>query len=78
VTDCHAEATRVLGLQREQLDRLAAALITQETLDEADAYRLAGLPAPAMVDLVGASDTIDPHAADREVPALLAVVSDPQ
>jgi cell division protease FtsH len=77
VTDCHAEATRVLGLHREQLDRLAGALLTHETLDEADAYRIVGLPAPAIVDLVDAFGTTDPHVADRDMPALVAVVSAP-
>jgi cell division protease FtsH len=31
----------------ERLDALAHTLIQHETLDEADAYRAAGLPAPA-------------------------------
>ena len=46
ITDeCYAHALDVLGAHRPQLDGLAAALLEQETLDEADAYRAAGLPA---------------------------------
>ena len=45
ITDeCYDHAVEVLRHHREQLDRLAAALLEQETLDEADAYRAAGLP----------------------------------
>lgn len=75
VTDCHAQATCVLGLHREQLDRLAGALLTHETADEADAYRIAELPAPALADLGDASGNTEPHVADRVMPALVAVVS---
>jgi cell division protease FtsH len=45
--DCHDRAVATLAEHREQLDALAAALLERETLDEADAYAAAGLPAPA-------------------------------
>ena len=37
-------ALELLGQQRERLDNLAHALLEHETLDEADAYRIAGIP----------------------------------
>ncbi len=43
VDDLHAEATRVLTENRDKLDALANALLENETLDEADAYRAAGV-----------------------------------
>jgi cell division protease FtsH len=44
ITDeCYAHALEILRDHREQLDGLAAALLEHETLDEADAYRAAGL-----------------------------------
>jgi cell division protease FtsH len=49
VESCYAEALSTLGAHRAQLDALAAALLARETLDEADAYAAAGLPAPPPV-----------------------------
>ena len=43
--ECYAEALSALGDHREQLEALAATLLDQETLDELDAYRAAGIPA---------------------------------
>ncbi|MEV5725633.1 MULTISPECIES: ATP-dependent zinc metalloprotease FtsH [Streptomyces] len=43
VDDCYEEACRMLRDHRGQLDALAAALLERETLDEADAYRIAGI-----------------------------------
>ncbi|MER7193423.1 ATP-dependent zinc metalloprotease FtsH [Streptomyces flaveolus] len=43
VDDCYAEAVRKLRDHRGQLDALAEALLANETLDEADAYRIAGI-----------------------------------
>ena len=43
VDDCYEEACRKLRDHRGQLDALAAALLERETLDEADAYRIAGI-----------------------------------
>lgn len=43
VDECYDEAIRKLGDHRDQLDALAAALLENETLDETDAYRIAGV-----------------------------------
>jgi cell division protease FtsH len=43
VDDCYAEACRKLRDHRGRLDALAAALLERETLEEADAYRIAGI-----------------------------------
>jgi cell division protease FtsH len=43
VDECYEEACRKLRDHRGQLDALAAALLENETLEEADAYRVAGI-----------------------------------
>ncbi|KUN64654.1 cell division protein FtsH [Streptomyces canus] len=43
VDDCYAEALRKLTEHRGQLDALAEALLASETLEETDAYRIAGI-----------------------------------
>ncbi|MFC8670982.1 MULTISPECIES: ATP-dependent zinc metalloprotease FtsH [Streptomyces] len=43
VDECYEEACGKLRAHRAQLDALAAALLENETLDEADAYRVAGV-----------------------------------
>jgi cell division protease FtsH len=43
VDDCYEEACRKLRDHRGQLDALARALLENETLEEADAYRIAGI-----------------------------------
>jgi cell division protease FtsH len=43
VDDCYEEACRKLRDHRARLDALAAALLERETLEEADAYRIAGI-----------------------------------
>ncbi|WP_420035749.1 ATP-dependent zinc metalloprotease FtsH [Streptomyces sp. cg28] len=43
VDECYEEACRKLRDHRDQLDALAAALLENETLEEADAYRVAGV-----------------------------------
>jgi cell division protease FtsH len=43
VDECYDEAVATLIAHREQLDRLAHALLAAETLDEADAYAAAGI-----------------------------------
>jgi cell division protease FtsH len=40
----HRNVTELIGRHRDQLETLAATLLKQETLDEADAYAAAGLP----------------------------------
>jgi cell division protease FtsH len=43
VDECYDEACRKLRDHRGQLDSLAAALLENETLEETDAYRIAGV-----------------------------------
>jgi len=43
VDDCYAESVKVLTANRDKLTSLAEALLQRETLDEADAYRAAGV-----------------------------------
>jgi cell division protease FtsH len=47
ISECAEEAKRQLAEHREQLDHLAQALLERETLDEADAYAVAGIPEAA-------------------------------
>ena len=47
--DCYAQAKSMLAQHRDQLDLLASALLKHETLDEADAYAAAEIPAGAAV-----------------------------
>jgi cell division protease FtsH len=47
LTECAEEAQRALADHREQLDQLARALLERETLDEADAYAVAGVARPS-------------------------------
>jgi len=49
VDDCHRRATEILRTNRPLLDRLANELLARETLDEADAYAVVGLPVPPVV-----------------------------
>jgi cell division protease FtsH len=44
VDGCYEEALRLLRENRDRLEALAQALLEHETLDEADAYRFAGIP----------------------------------
>jgi cell division protease FtsH len=44
VERAHESALAILRENRERLDALAHALLERETLDEADAYRIAGVP----------------------------------
>ncbi|MEV1068674.1 ATP-dependent zinc metalloprotease FtsH [Streptomyces sp. NPDC050263] len=47
VDECYEEACRRLRDHQDQLEALAEALLENETLEEADAYRIAGIPRPA-------------------------------
>ncbi|GAA2462670.1 ATP-dependent zinc metalloprotease FtsH [Streptomyces pulveraceus] len=44
VDECYEVACRLLRENRDRLDSLSAALLANETLDEAEAYRAAGIP----------------------------------
>ncbi|MEU1024556.1 ATP-dependent zinc metalloprotease FtsH [Streptomyces sp. NPDC005904] len=44
VDECYENACRLLREHRDRLDALAAALLENETLEEAEAYRVAGIP----------------------------------
>jgi len=49
ISECAEEAKRQLSEHREQLDHLAQTLLERETLDEADAYAVVGIPEPDSV-----------------------------
>jgi len=46
IEECRQQALDLLRQHRDKLERLAAALLEHETLDEADAYAAAGIPRP--------------------------------
>jgi cell division protease FtsH len=46
VDEAEDEAVELLGRERERLDALARALLERETLDQAEAYEVAGVQAP--------------------------------
>jgi cell division protease FtsH len=48
VEEAEAEVVALLERERDRLDALARALLEQETLDQADAYRIAGVEEPAL------------------------------
>jgi len=49
ISECHAEALRLLNRHRKELDALVRALLERETLDEQDVLAVTGLPpAPAL------------------------------
>ena len=51
VDECYERAVRLLGDNRDRLDRLAQALLEHETLDADAAYAAAGVPRTARSDL---------------------------
>ena len=53
VDECYERAVARLREHRDALDALARALLERETLDEVDAYRVAGVERPAAVALDG-------------------------
>jgi cell division protease FtsH len=48
IDEAEDDVTNLLGRERPRLDALAEALLERETLDQADAYRLAGVEVPAL------------------------------
>ena len=68
VDECHSEAVATLRAHREQLARLAAALVERETLDEDEAYAVAdvareGAPTATPTPTPTATPTPTPYAA---------------
>jgi len=62
VDGCYSEAVRLLREHRDKLERITAAVLEKETLDEADVYAAAGIPRPS-------ADVIDsPIQGSRAVP----------
>ncbi len=71
VEECYADALRLLETHREQLNRLATALLKAETLDEADAYQAAGIDpeeAPGAVSRGQVGNPAVPGVPDDVVP----------
>jgi cell division protease FtsH len=61
IDECHAEAQRLLGAYRTQLDHLAEALVDRETLDEQEILKVTGLPpAPALAETTPAAAAPEP------------------
>jgi cell division protease FtsH len=50
VDECYGAAINTLKEHRHQLDALASALLDKETLEESEAYSVAGITRPATVD----------------------------
>jgi PAS domain S-box-containing protein len=74
IDECHAEAGRLLGAHRAQLDLLAAALVARETLDGQEILEITGLPrAPAVEESKPVAAATNP---DRVESATLAVKGD--
>jgi cell division protease FtsH len=48
IDEAEEEVTQLLTRQRHRLDALAQALLERETLDQADAYRVAGVEPPTL------------------------------
>jgi cell division protease FtsH len=51
INECHDEARRLLQVYRKELDALAAALLSKETLDEQEILEVTGLPAPRPLEM---------------------------
>jgi cell division protease FtsH len=47
IDTAHEDVTALVGAHRPQLEALTQALLTDETLDESDAYAAAGMPSRA-------------------------------
>ncbi|WP_272027670.1 ATP-dependent zinc metalloprotease FtsH [Kocuria rosea] len=55
ITDCYAEARRVLADNRDRLEAIVSALMERESLDEAEVYAVAGIERRPASQLVGAT-----------------------
>ena len=56
---------QLLAEHRDKLDSLAAALLERETLDEADAYAVAGVERPAQAEPTDVLETVSRDAPPR-------------
>ena len=70
VDECYTVAVAKLSEERDRLEALARALLEHETLDERDAYRVAGFPAPS-------DEEVARREAEAEAGAGIAVVEPP-
>jgi cell division protease FtsH len=61
VDECYAAAISLLNEERSRLNALAAALLDRETLDELDAYAVAGVERISKLPPAGTS-TLSPAA----------------
>jgi cell division protease FtsH len=61
VDECYQKALTQITQNRDKLEALAKALLDRETLDEADAYAVAGFPRPPRPELL---DSAIPDASD--------------
>ena len=71
VDECYTKALTQLNENRDKLEALAKALLERETLDEADAYAVAGFPRPPRPDLIehSAPDETSDLAVPKDAPA---------
>jgi cell division protease FtsH len=70
VEECYGIALRRLRDNRDRLEALAQALLDRETLDEKDAYQVAGFPSPSEEELrarerEAAGAALEPHPTAR-------------
>ncbi len=65
VERCDEEVRRLLAENRDKLDALVAALLERETLDEADAYEVAGVERPAQAEPTDVLETVSRDAPPR-------------
>jgi len=66
VDECHKEAVRLLTENRSRLDRLAEAVLKQDTLDQDEIYAAAGIPKPPERTAPVIAPPLPPNGAHRE------------
>jgi cell division protease FtsH len=67
IGESHAEATRLLNAHRKQLDALATALLSRESLSEEEILAVTGLPRAPALD-TAAVPRVDPGARSADRP----------
>ena len=65
ISECHAEAKRLLAAHRAQLEALAQALLARETLDEQQILEVTGLPAAPTLDGQRSTPRVESAPSDR-------------